>query len=246
MAMWCPNCKTKSPALAVGHDELICATCSTEVVAQPPKTKSLRKRISTAASAIKVAPDQPATPNDTNYGNQADIQTSHAAPTRRSAPDKKSQGPLPEVAFIERLPKQTRPAARPVPARPKPTQTSATATTTKPKAKRKWRTDNAHLTNSDSAGHHIDPKQIQKTNPPSAQPEPTPAPTPTPTTSKASIYFAIQIGLLLFLMGHGLTTWAFLAGNFGAWSAGSFCSIGGITIAIVSIVHALRQIDERK
>ena len=237
--MWCPNCKTKSPALAVGHDELICAKCSTEVVAQPPEPKSSRKRISTAASAIKVVPKRPTTSNDTN-SNQADDQNPHAVPTRRSTPDETSQGSLPEVAFIERLPKQTRPK----PARPNSTQANETATTTEPATKRKWRTDNAHLTSGDSAGHHIDPKRIQKTKTPSPQPAPKPA--PTTATSKASIYFAIQIGLLLFLVGHGLTTWAFLAGNFGAWSAGSFCSIGGITIAVVSIVHALRQIDERK
>jgi len=60
-----------------------------------------------------------------------------------------------------------------------------------------------------------------------------------------SKFHLILFGLFIYLLGHALTIWAFLAGNFGAWTIGNFCSVGGVAIAIVSVVQALRQIETR-
>lgn len=236
MAMWCPNCKIKSPALAVGHDELICAKCNTEVVAKVPHPKSSRKRRSTVAASINFATDSTATHSDT--------QQSEPESSKQTDSDKTKQSSLPEVSFIERLPRQTPPKAR--------TKQAQVKTTPQPAPKRTWRSDPAHNTGEENPSHHIDPKRIKKGDTEKPQRSTSdlrsadPSRSHNPSFNKAAVYFAIQLGLLIFLIGHGLTIWGFLTGNFGTWSAGSFCSVGGITIAVVSIVQALRQIDESK
>lgn len=99
---------------------------------------------------------------------------------------------------------------------------------------RKWRVDEAHLTS--------------KTEPVANTAE-----TTTPSTRleihhsarKPSGYHLILFGVFVFLAGHGLTIWAFLAGHFGAWTIGSFCSVGGVTIAVISVVQALKDLEHR-
>ena len=254
--MWCPNCKTKSPALAVGHDELLCAKCNTEVVSEAPKPKSSyepsHKRSSTSASSIKFATDSSTADGDVH---ETELESSRDTASAKFDSGETEQGSFPEVAFIERLPKQTRPKKRTRPAkrtRQGPTQ-NQTKTTPQPAPKKTWRSDAAHTTGQDSPAHHIDQKRLRKTDAEKPRRSTRSANNSRSATTsrsaktslgKSAVYFAIQLGLLIFLIGHGLTIWGFLAGNFGVWAAGSFCSVGGITIAVVSIVHALRQIDE--
>ena len=228
MAMWCPNCQTKSPALAVGHDELICAKCNC-VVVQRPEITSRRKRESTAASSIVVTPEetQPSpskTTPDREAHDSSGEKASNSSPTKRTSKKPKHES-LPEVEFIERLPKQSAP----------PTRRTAKTTARKASTEKKWRSDSAHSATNTSHTNKRPRKQAATKKRQRVE---------SPAVGKSSKYLMIQIGLLIYLIGHGLTIWAFLAGNFGAWTAGSFCSVGGVAIAFVSVVQALKQIEK--
>lgn len=98
-----------------------------------------------------------------------------------------------------------------------------------------WRIDEAHLTSKNEAK----PFQVsQSTSEDSRE-------AIQKSGRKPAGYHLILFGVFVFLVGHGLTIWAFLAGHFGAWTIGSFCSVGGITIAVVSVVQALKDLESR-
>lgn len=183
--MWCPQCKKKSPSVAVGNDELICAECRTEIVPTIPKPKS-RIKAQVTAKANRKGPN----------------------PASKST------------------------ATAPKPARSNPSTEAAIKAWTD--TGRKWRADKAHLKNVDQDPLHIIDHGAQDVPPipPNADP-------------RNSRYHLILFGLFVFLAGHGLTIWAFLAAHFGAWTIGSFCSVGGIAIALISVVQALREMEQR-
>lgn len=103
-------------------------------------------------------------------------------------------------------------------------------------ASRKWRSDKAHL-----KGHVPESEHLNIANQ-SVQPQHERAEVVYPSRAVPG-YHLILFGVFVFLAGHVLTIWAFLAGHFGAWTIGSFCSVGGVTIAIVSVVQALRDLQ---
>jgi predicted lipid-binding transport protein (Tim44 family) len=199
--MWCPNCKVKSPTVAVGNDDLICAQCNSEIVPTVPKPKS--RAVRTAASKKKA----------TNNSN---------ANTRRpNSKDAKSDSiAQPEVKFVSPTQEQTVESAQAV----------AKAWSD---SNRKWRSDKAHL-----IGKVEQPRDEVSESVTAAEAQNDPA-------TKVLGYHLVLFGVFVFLVGHGLTLWAFLAGHFGAWAIGSFCSVGGVTIAFVSIVQALRDLQSQ-
>ena len=52
-------------------------------------------------------------------------------------------------------------------------------------------------------------------------------------------------GLLVFLCGQAMLTWAFLVGHFVAWSIANLVSVVGIVVAIVSVAVSLRRSEQK-
>jgi len=102
--------------------------------------------------------------------------------------------------------------AKPNPATKSRSTKSVPATTTPTSGtEKKWRSDGAHVIGNTGSNlqTNVEPR-TQNSSKKAKRPA-------SPTGRKPSKYLMIQIGLLIYLFGHGLTVWAFLAGNFGAW-----------------------------
>ncbi len=56
---------------------------------------------------------------------------------------------------------------------------------------------------------------------------------------------AAVFGLLIFLIGQAVHVWAFLVGNYFAWSAANLMTVAGIALAVVSIVKTLDNLAKR-
>lgn len=225
--MWCPKCKTKSPTVAVGNDELICAKCRSEVVASIPRPKSRSVRSSKSVAAGVESGSKSLRPNP----------SASQSKERKTAPSA-----TPEVVFASPKSGQSAAQHQSVPSgqsvAPEQTVASAQAVVKAwTDSHRQWRVDQAHLMGSETPV--VD--ELESGN--EVQPQPQGEP-PSPDR-KPSGYHMILFGLFVYLVGHGLTVWAFLAGHFGAWTIGSFCSVGGVSIAMVSVVQAIRNLEIR-
>lgn len=217
LAMWCPKCKTKSPPLAVGTDELICAQCRTEVTTSIPKPKS--RAVRTAKPKANRDPNRSATKRHERSGSPS------ATPPLEPKAGKTLVKPVPTESTSVQSNEQTVASAQAV----------AKAWT---ESNRKWRVDHAHLVQP-GAPADADTSALPSRNQGNSSGVARSA------NQEPSRFHSITFGLFVFLIGHGLTIWAFLAGHFGAWTLGSFCSVGGVAIAFVSVVQALRNLESK-
>lgn len=55
----------------------------------------------------------------------------------------------------------------------------------------------------------------------------------------------IRLGLLIFLLGQLISTWAFMTGHFGTWCTGNFLSIAGVAFALFSACNAIGLLKRR-
>ncbi len=226
--MWCPNCKIKSPAVAVGTDDLVCAKCNTEIVLLPESEPKLESLKDPKSSRKSMTSDAAVASVGETLKKKLTPHKAHKPP----APHSKRKKRKPEVTFPDET-DQAKDSAPYKTEAPETTIASAKAVTKAwSDSNRKWRHDNAH---------HLGQSNLPSSSTPVPnQAFPSRRPRSAPKKVNANL---ILCGLLVFLLGHALTIWAFLAGNFGAWSIGNFLSMGGVTVAIMSVVQAFRQLE---
>lgn len=62
---------------------------------------------------------------------------------------------------------------------------------------------------------------------------------------KRPVTHGVLFGLLVFLVGQVVHVWAFLAGNYFAWSTANFMSTIGVTVALFTAATTIRSLQHR-